>query len=398
MNIGIYSGTIPPEKFIDNLIDGIAERGCKVFIYGKEKNKSFILNKKNIVRRKFYSNKLEIFFNSILYFLKLLFLKPRSFLSIIKEIRQNSISIFQILDRSCKILPLLLDNIDVLHIQWTKTIVKYPEIINNINCPVVLSFRGSHINYSPLCDSDLIKGYQKYFLNVSAFHAVSNAIAKEAQKYSADPNKTTVIYPAVKLELVNNIYKKCTKSERLKIISVGRCHWTKGYSTALEAMAKLKNKDFKFNYTIIASGKDTDSINFHINDLELKDCVTFINGLSHEKIIDNLLASDVFLLSSVSEGISNAVLEAMSIGLPVISTDCGGMREVIDDNKNGFLVPAYCSSSIVETIQKIYSLNEIVKENLIKNAKETIIKNHLINDQIDNFLDLYLKNIKNYEL
>ena len=398
MKIGIFSGTIPSEKFINNLINGIADEGNKVFIYGKEKNKKYFLNQNNIIKRKFYSNKYQVFFYSVFNILKLFIFNYTLCFNVISQIIQNSKSKVEIFHRCCKVLPPLLDDIDILHIQWTKTIVKYPEIIDNINCPVILSFRGAHINYSPLSNSDLVQGYKKYFPKVSAFHAVSNAIAKEAQKYLTDYNKITVIHPAVDKKLIRDRLEKYTKPIKLKIVSVGRCHWKKGYSTALEAMAELKNKDIKFSYTIIASGEDTESINFHINDLDLKDYVTFINGLSHEKVIDNLLASDIFLLSSVSEGISNAVLEAMSIGLPVISTDCGGMSEVIEDNKNGFLIPVYCSSSIVEKIQKIYSLNEVEKKNLIVNAKQTIIKNHLLNDQIDNFLDLYLKNIKNYEL
>ena len=47
--------------------------------------------------------------------------------------------------------------------------------------------------------------------------------------------------------------------------------------------------------------------------------------------------SDCLILPSVQEGISNVVLESMAIGLPIISSDCGGMKEIINDGRNGFL-------------------------------------------------------------
>ena len=47
--------------------------------------------------------------------------------------------------------------------------------------------------------------------------------------------------------------------------------------------------------------------------------------------------SDCFILPSVQEGISNVVLESMAIGLPVVNSDCGGMKEIINNGKNGFI-------------------------------------------------------------
>ena len=56
-----------------------------------------------------------------------------------------------------------MDDLDVFHIQWAKSLVYYPEFIENLNCPVVLSLRGAHINYSPLGNKNLAQGYIKYF-------------------------------------------------------------------------------------------------------------------------------------------------------------------------------------------------------------------------------------------
>ena len=189
-------------------------------------------------------------------------------------------------------------------------------------------------------------------------------------------------------------HTKINKSDFLNIISIGRCNWIKGYTNALDTMVILKNKKIKFYYTIIASGKDQENINYQINDLSLNNYVTFINGLSHENIINKLLESNIFLLPSINEGISNAMLEAMAIGVPVIATDCGGISEVIEDNRNGFLIPVRDSESMAEKIEYISYLEKSEIKTIINNATETLKNNYLLKDQVDSF-KLFYNMIKN---
>ena len=122
---------------------------------------------------------------------------------------------------------------------------------------------------------------------VKRFHAVSNAIAREAEKYAAEPRNIVVIHPAVKKELRNVKPKNNEHQKLLNIISVGRCHWKKGYTFALDAMTILKKADIQFHYTIVAAGRDNENIFYQINDLGLSEYVTFINGLPHFKVLDD---------------------------------------------------------------------------------------------------------------
>ena len=68
--------------------------------------------------------------------------------------------------------------------------------------------------------------------------------------------------------------------------------------------------------------------------------------------------SDCLILPSVQEGISNVVLESMAIGLPVISSDCGGMKEVINYGKNGFYFPARDSITLEKLLLKVMNLSK----------------------------------------
>jgi len=396
MKIGIYTGEIPAPVFIENMVIGLADVGYQVYLYGDSKERPAKFNYSGIILRLHpVSGKGKILIS--IYYLFLIFWQYQfSGISILKMIYGNSGSMKQFIYRVCRVLPPFLDKLDLFHIQWAKTLVFYPEFIKKLDCPVLLSFRGAHINYSPLVDKKLADGYKQYFPKVAGFHAVSAAISLEAQKYGADPKKITIIPPAIKKDLIHKsiVERSTNKDDELKIISVGRCHWKKGYTLALDAMAILKEKGTNFQYAIIAGGKDDENLLYQIHDLGLAENVTFINGLPHEKVIEMVSNSTLFLLPSVEEGISNAVLEAMALGVPVLSTDCGGMDEVIDNGKNGFIVSARDPDSMAGAIRKFICLDEKNKITIINNAKGTIIHNHLLSHQITQFQYLYRKIVR----
>ena len=391
MKIGIYSGTIPPPIFIENLVNGLADIGNKVFIYGKPGEGYYQSSNSSIIQRKIPVTKFGVILYFIFSLIRLIIIKPHICLTLVNMIRQHSTNWIQFFKRSCRVLPPFIDNLDIFHIQWAKTLVQYPEFIEKLKCAVVLSLRGTHINVSPLSDEQLALSYKKYFPQIHGFHAVSQSISKEVEKYGADIKKITVINPAVEEKLLN--YKadrtKNLDSNTLHIISVGRCHWIKGYTFALDAMSILRKEKVDFHYTIIASGRDQENIFYQIHDLGLSKCVTFINGLSHKETIDKISESNLFLLPSLGEGISNSVLEAMALGVPVISTDCGGMREVIKDSFNGFIFPVRKPNVIAELIKLFNGLDEKIINAIIMNAKNTIKENHLLQKQIEAFIALF---------
>ena len=92
--------------------------------------------------------------------------------------------------------------------------------------------------------------------------------------------------------------------------------------------------------------------------------------------------SDLLLLPSVGEGISNSVLEAMALGIPVISTDCGGMEEVIKNGKNGFVISAREPKLIVIQIHKFLTMSNNGRLRMINNARQTIKEKYLLQEQI----------------
>jgi colanic acid/amylovoran biosynthesis glycosyltransferase len=92
---------------------------------------------------------------------------------------------------------------------------------------------------------------------------------------------------------------------------------------------------------------------YTIHDLDLQDHARLLGRLPAVEVRARLQRADAFVLSSLSEGISNAVLEAMSCAVPVVTTDCGGMREAVDDGVEGFVVPVRDAATMADALQKL---------------------------------------------
>ncbi|MDZ7648854.1 MAG: glycosyltransferase [Cytophagales bacterium] len=105
--------------------------------------------------------------------------------------------------------------------------------------------------------------------------------------------------------------------------STGRLYWKKGFDYALLAMKELKNRGHAFRYEIIGEGIERLKLIFMAHDLGLQDEIVFLGSLPGSEVKSRLEKCDIYVLPSLSEGISNAVLEAMAMQLPVVSTRAG---------------------------------------------------------------------------
>lgn len=388
MKVAIYSGNIPSTTFIENLIRNLSTSGIRILLFGK-KNRETNYNENVEVHDTPKSNFLLLFFILSESF-RLILKSPSKFSDLIKNISSSDLGLKSKLKEIGMMLPIVNNEPDIFHIQWAKTVQKNHYLFDLMKCRFALSLRGAHINYSPINDESLAESYRKYFPQIDGFHAVSNSIAAEAQKYGAAPEKIEVIYSSVKDDLFRSKTElKKNKSSVTKLISIGRYHWKKGYPYAFDAMKILIKKGFNFQYTIIAQGEVPEEILFILSDIELKSVVVLKSGMEHKELMDELGNSDILLLPSVEEGIANVVLEAMAIGVPVISTDCGGMSEAVTDNVNGMIVNVRDPEMLAEKIIEYSDLSDFKKDHMIVKAKETISEKFTDQKQKEGFIKFY---------
>lgn len=387
--IAIYSGNVPSTTFVERLILGLSKSECDVYLFGLLKTK--IAYNKFIKVFTYKNSKL----NKAFYLLKYSFLlqvfkskEKRKLDNLLRLKSQDSL-----LDK-IKCYSVLWHKPDIFHVQWAKGIA-YWSWVKDFNIKLVLSLRGAHINYSPLADTDLADSYRKYFPKVDHFHAVSNAIAKEAIKYGASPEKIDVVYSGLDLKSFRN--SSILKDSDLKIVSVGRSHWKKGYHYALDACKLLKEQNVPFTFTIVGA-KNYLELMYQIKDLDLENEVLLLDSLSIEDVQKEIQSSSVLLLPSVEEGIANVVLEAMASRTLVLTTNCGGMEEVVKHKVNGFVCPMRDVNTMANLLLHIHKLTSQERELILDNAQQTIEEQHTEKLMVSNMLKLYNKVLNEGEL
>ena len=380
LKIAVYSGDIPSTTFIERLIHGLSNTGNSIYVFGFLKQK--VAYNKSVSVFGYKNNKLHKALHYIKYSFLLTCFKYAEKQKLDALLKKQSKNL--LLDK-VKCYPVLWHQPDVFHVQWAKGLADWVWV-KEFGIKLVLSLRGAHINYSPIADKNLAAMYRVNFPKVDAFHAVSKAIGLEAVKYGAAKEKIHVVYSGLPLAIEKR--KVAKQKDVFQIISVGRAHWKKGYTYALDTCKILKEQNFKFNYTIVG-GANAIEFAYQLHDLNLSDEVTLLDNLPYEKVQAWMQDSDVVLLPSVEEGIANVVLEAMHNKTIVLTTNCGGMDEVITDGVNGFIVPIRDPQAMAEKIIEIAAIQQEKKEEIIENALRTIKTQHSEQKMVAEMLAIY---------
>ena len=149
-------------------------------------------------------------------------------------------------------------------------------------------------------------------------------------------------------------------------------------------------KGYKVRYEIIGEGSAIDELTFIVEKLELRDSVIFRGNLNRAKVKETLESADVFLLPSLSEGVSNAALEAMSMEIPTISTKAGGMNEVIANGENGLVINEMQPGEIADSLIYLINNKEAARK-LGESGREAIKRGFSLTSQTEIFLKQYEK-------
>ena len=235
----------------------------------------------------------------------------------------------------------------------------------------MVSCRGTSDNIKPYIVQGRKEKLEQLFGSIDSVHCVSQEMANRMMSdFGLEPFKAFVNRPAIDLQRFT-IQIIPRNTEKKIIVSTGRLEYVKGFPFALLAIKELIEKKIDIEYRILGGGKELENLQFSIQRLGLENVILLMGAKSSAAVIEEVAKADIYLSSSLSEGISNAVLEAMALGVAVVSTNVGGMQEVVIDNETGKLVDPYSSAAISKAILDIIYDEE--KRNLmIKNARNLI--------------------------
>ncbi len=138
------------------------------------------------------------------------------------------------------------------------------------------------------------------------------------------------------------------------ILSAGRLNAThKGYVYLMDAVSMLKHENPHWHFYIIGDGKDRKRLENYAKENNIADNITFAGYV--DQAAAYMKACDVFLHTSLYEGMPNAVMEAMAYGKPVVMTDVNGARELSDGGKHAVIIPPADAGAIAEAVTEVLS-------------------------------------------
>ncbi len=146
------------------------------------------------------------------------------------------------------------------------------------------------------------------------------------------------------------------------LVYMGRISYEKSIDQLIRAFALASSKNPQIELVIIGDGPERKSLESLTKNLGVEDKIIFTGTLRGEELVRGLQANDIFITASKTENMPLSVLEAMSAGLPIIAVSEKGLKEIVNNKINGFLVPADDTEAMAKKIIELISDDNLLKQ------------------------------------
>jgi len=236
--------------------------------------------------------------------------------------------------------------------------------------PYVMYGRGSDVYLASRFDSLL---YRLALKNADAVIAQTNDMKITMNKLC---NREIVVIPnGVDLDRFDSLSRaesrhKLNISDKDKILLfVGSLKPVKGTRYLVEAMSIIGQKSNDIRLLVVGDGEERQMLEGLVAKLNLSQRVSFAGQVPNEVVPQYMVAADIFVLPSLSEGFPVTFLEAIASGLPIIATKVRGTPEIVAEGENGFLVSSQDSEKLAERILFLFENREL-RERMGRNNRE----------------------------
>jgi glycosyltransferase involved in cell wall biosynthesis len=219
----------------------------------------------------------------------------------------------------------------------------------------------------------VLRSYEKKLMKRSdALIAVSKYTVNElTELYGIDKNKIHVIYNGVDIERFKPRPNRAEmrrefglEEDKKLVLFVGRLYHRKGIETLLRSVPPVLKEFSNVKFVISGTGfkQKEESLRKLAKELDIEDHVKFLGYVPDEKLPLLYSASDIFVLPAIYENFPFAILEAQATGLPVISTNVGGIPEFLVDNQNGFVIEPRDPTQLTQRLLTLLQDAKLAKE------------------------------------
>jgi glycosyltransferase involved in cell wall biosynthesis len=228
--------------------------------------------------------------------------------------------------------------------------------------PYIISLRGSDVPGQharlQLDYKILAPAFRGIWKKASALVACSEGLKERA----------LLFMPSVRIDAIPNGVEldkffpaeTAEKSEVLRLLTVGRLSVTKRIEMLIDAVEILHRTACKLRLTVVGGGQMERQLRKIAAERELGDVIKITGRIGSEKMPEVYRNNDIFISASMQEGMSNAMLEAMASGLPIVTTRCEGLAELIDGN--GLIVEQDNIEEIAKAVKRLADNPELYKQ------------------------------------
>lgn len=312
---------------------------------------------------------------------------PKSFEVFLKTTQRGVKDLRGAFRKWADILPLFQESWNVIHIMnWPL----YRLLASYLLCTktrFILSCRGYEILFGMEENMEWKQDAKEVWERASVIHCVSRFLADKAIERGAPETKVRVIYPGVDVNFFRP-EKCCQEREICHIVTVARLTWEKALELGLLVAKRLMERGVPIVYHVIGDGPFKTALQCWADRLKLGGRVCWHGALPSENVRKILSGCDVYLHPSVSESFGVAVVEAMALGLPVVASRVGGIPEIVEHEKTGFLLELDDIDGMADGIEKIWNSRELRMEMSVE-ARRQAVKKFSIDREVREWVDLY---------
>lgn len=280
------------------------------------------------------------------------------------KLLQEGIKAIKILNLKSKLMMKEIKKLDSDVVLSTR--IEYAEMLSKYAPAEITTITQEHLHND---SSQYIKRLKNAIKNIDYLIALGPGSKENYERWFSTNKKTKIVE-------IPNILENNSEKESLRktynIIAVGRMHPVKGFKDLLKVVKTVKEKIPEVKLTIIGGGEEYDSLNTEKKKMDLDECVTMPGMLNSREITEQMLKSDIYVMTSYSECFPMVLLEAASCGLPLVAFDVPvGPRALIKDNFNGYLIQNRDIKEMTEKIIYLFENRDKMNE-LGNNSKENV--------------------------
>lgn len=187
-----------------------------------------------------------------------------------------------------------------------------------------------------------------------------------------NPKSTAIVPNAIRISKFDGLSKQQCRQDlgipenAIIVIYIGRMIKNKGLDYLIESIVEIPDKEVQF--WLVGGGDYLSELKLRANKLSIYDeRIHFTDTISNNDVPRYLVAADIFVLPSLTEGMPMSIIEAMAAGLPIVATEVGGIPEFVLNGKNGIIVPPYNSEELSRAILELIENDDLASRMSMNN-------------------------------